>query len=329
MTDHLDSYRNSSLTLRPFIPYEYSFLINIAQLDLNQLNQRFHDWFTIVIIFGQDLIEWVRFVAVVATLSFVVFFAVGPGSIPWMITAELFSQGPRPAAMSIAVLVNWLSNFLVGLVFLPLKVKTNPHTHPSSYRFPRGIQVKLDVKFIFVFFCFSFYFAGMVAKLHILAVQRSVGLFLGLYLQDSARNQEQNLRRDYCSLSPPRPVNLQLEKHSISSSTSSSSSSSFSSSYISSSSMTLTDIDLMIHPFPLYSKPTTTTTTKQLYQINDHFYYRFFLYFYHFFLLFLLSSYYFLWIVYLQRKYFLSRFGWNVFFFFLEQVFYPSWTVSI
>lgn len=60
--------------------------------------------------------------AVVATLSFVVFFAVGPGSIPWMITAELFSQGPRPAAMSIAVLVNWLANFLVGLFFLPLKV---------------------------------------------------------------------------------------------------------------------------------------------------------------------------------------------------------------
>lgn len=50
------------------------------------------------------------------------FFAVGPGSIPWMITAELFSHGPRPAAMSVAVLVNWLANFLVGLFFLPLKV---------------------------------------------------------------------------------------------------------------------------------------------------------------------------------------------------------------
>lgn len=70
----------------------------------------------------QELIEWVRYVAVVATLTFVLFFAVGPGSIPWMITAELFSQGPRPAAMSIAVLVNWLANFLVGLFFLPLKV---------------------------------------------------------------------------------------------------------------------------------------------------------------------------------------------------------------
>ena len=34
-----------------------------------------------------------------------------------MIVAELFSQGPRPAAMSISVLVNWIFNFLVGYVY--------------------------------------------------------------------------------------------------------------------------------------------------------------------------------------------------------------------
>lgn len=62
------------------------------------------------------------YLSVVSILSFVVFFAVGPGSIPWMITAELFSQGPRPAAMSIAVLVNWMANFLVGIGFPSMKV---------------------------------------------------------------------------------------------------------------------------------------------------------------------------------------------------------------
>lgn len=61
--------------------------------------------------------------SVVSTLAFVVFFAVGPGSIPWMITAELFSQGPRPTAMAIAVLVNWLANFVVGIGFPSLKVR--------------------------------------------------------------------------------------------------------------------------------------------------------------------------------------------------------------
>lgn len=70
----------------------------------------------------QEMIDWMSYLSVVSTLSFVMFFAVGPGSIPWMITAELFSQGPRPAAMSIAVLVNWLANFLVGIAFPSMRV---------------------------------------------------------------------------------------------------------------------------------------------------------------------------------------------------------------
>lgn len=79
------------------------------------------------------MIDWMSYLSVVSTLSFVVFFAVGPGSIPWMITAELFSQGPRPAAMSIAVLVNWMANFLVGIGFPSLKVRNVEHwTTPST-----------------------------------------------------------------------------------------------------------------------------------------------------------------------------------------------------
>jgi SP family facilitated glucose transporter-like MFS transporter 1 len=50
----------------------------------------------------------------------VVFFASGPGSIPWFLVSELFSQGARPIATSIAVAVNWTANFCVGLSFLPL-----------------------------------------------------------------------------------------------------------------------------------------------------------------------------------------------------------------
>ena len=64
------------------------------------------------------------FVSVISVLMFTVFFAVGPGSIPWLITAELFSQGPRSAAISMAVLVNWFTNFFVGLVFPLMVVST-------------------------------------------------------------------------------------------------------------------------------------------------------------------------------------------------------------
>ncbi|ELU18919.1 hypothetical protein CAPTEDRAFT_161693 [Capitella teleta] len=58
--------------------------------------------------------------SIVFALMIVVFFAIGPGSIPWMIVAELFSQGPRTSAVAVGVVVNWLSNFAVGISFISL-----------------------------------------------------------------------------------------------------------------------------------------------------------------------------------------------------------------
>ena len=75
------------------------------------------------IVLFQELVSWIWWLSVVSTLFYVVFFAVGPGSIPWMITAELFSQGPRPAAMSVAVLINWCANFLVAIGFPTMQVQ--------------------------------------------------------------------------------------------------------------------------------------------------------------------------------------------------------------
>nr|KAF6452845.1 hypothetical protein HJG59_008179 [Molossus molossus] len=57
------------------------------------------------------------YVCIVAILVFVAFFEIGPGPIPWFIVAELFSQGPRPAAMAVAGCSNWTATFLVGLLF--------------------------------------------------------------------------------------------------------------------------------------------------------------------------------------------------------------------
>lgn len=61
--------------------------------------------------------SWMSFICIGAILLFVAFFEIGPGPIPWFIVAELFSQGPRPAAMAVAGCSNWTSNFLVGLLF--------------------------------------------------------------------------------------------------------------------------------------------------------------------------------------------------------------------
>ncbi|XP_075409231.1 solute carrier family 2, facilitated glucose transporter member 3 [Tenrec ecaudatus] len=65
----------------------------------------------------KDQYHWMSFVCIGAILVFVAFFEIGPGPIPWFIVAELFNQGPRPAAMAVAGCSNWTSNFLVGLLF--------------------------------------------------------------------------------------------------------------------------------------------------------------------------------------------------------------------
>ncbi|XP_006914737.1 solute carrier family 2, facilitated glucose transporter member 3 isoform X1 [Pteropus alecto] len=65
----------------------------------------------------KDQFNGMSFVCIGAILVYVAFFEIGPGPIPWFIVAELFSQGPRPAAMAVAGCSNWTSNFLVGLLF--------------------------------------------------------------------------------------------------------------------------------------------------------------------------------------------------------------------
>lgn len=63
------------------------------------------------------------YVAIMAVMLFVAMFELGPGPIPWFIVAELFSQGPRPAAMAVAGCCNWTANFLVGISFPKLEVR--------------------------------------------------------------------------------------------------------------------------------------------------------------------------------------------------------------
>lgn len=48
---------------------------------------------------------------------YVIGFAVGCGPIPAMIVAELFRQGPRPSAMTIAQVTNWVCNLILVFCF--------------------------------------------------------------------------------------------------------------------------------------------------------------------------------------------------------------------
>ncbi|XP_034540196.1 solute carrier family 2, facilitated glucose transporter member 1 [Notolabrus celidotus] len=64
-----------------------------------------------------DQLKWMSYLSIVAIFSFVAFFEIGPGPIPWFIVAELFSQGPRPSAIAVAGFSNWTANFIVGMGF--------------------------------------------------------------------------------------------------------------------------------------------------------------------------------------------------------------------
>lgn len=79
---------------------------------------------SIVVIVGivlKQKASWLPYLTVAGICLYIIFFAIGPGSIPWFIGAEIFLQGPRDVAMSIGVTVNWLANFLVGIAYPPLQ----------------------------------------------------------------------------------------------------------------------------------------------------------------------------------------------------------------
>jgi len=67
------------------------------------------------------------YLSIVFVILFVVGFATGPGSIPWFFVNELFQQSARPMAASMAVVVNWTANFLVGQCFLPMQLEFGPY----------------------------------------------------------------------------------------------------------------------------------------------------------------------------------------------------------
>nr|XP_021490697.1 solute carrier family 2, facilitated glucose transporter member 1 isoform X2 [Meriones unguiculatus] len=79
--------------------------------------------FTVV----SEQLPWMSYLSIVAIFGFVAFFEVGPGPIPWFIVAELFSQGPRPAAIAVAGFSNWTSNFIVGMCFQYVEKLCGPY----------------------------------------------------------------------------------------------------------------------------------------------------------------------------------------------------------
>lgn len=75
-----------------------------------------------------DGASWTAPVSVVTVVTFIIFFAVGPGSIPWLIIAEIFTADARGKASSLCVGANWVCNLLVVLTYDQLNKALSPNT---------------------------------------------------------------------------------------------------------------------------------------------------------------------------------------------------------
>jgi len=65
--------------------------------------------------------------SVLSLIAYIVFFALGPGPIPWFLVSELFKQNARPVATAVAVGVNWMANFLISWAFQPITTLIGPY----------------------------------------------------------------------------------------------------------------------------------------------------------------------------------------------------------
>ncbi|XP_071980532.1 solute carrier family 2, facilitated glucose transporter member 11-like isoform X1 [Engystomops pustulosus] len=65
----------------------------------------------------QESYPWVPYFSMSAILAFILSFGLGPGGVTNTLTAELFTQSSRTGAFIIGGSVNWISFFVIGMVF--------------------------------------------------------------------------------------------------------------------------------------------------------------------------------------------------------------------
>ncbi|XP_015221512.1 solute carrier family 2, facilitated glucose transporter member 11b isoform X2 [Lepisosteus oculatus] len=65
----------------------------------------------------QEASPWVPYLSMMCVFAFILSFGLGPGGVTNILTTEMFTQTARPAAYMIAGSVNWMSFFLIGMIF--------------------------------------------------------------------------------------------------------------------------------------------------------------------------------------------------------------------
>uniref|UniRef100_A0A8C0BXL8 Solute carrier family 2, facilitated glucose transporter member 5 n=1 Tax=Buteo japonicus TaxID=224669 RepID=A0A8C0BXL8_9AVES len=73
---------------------------------------------------SQTTLPWMHYVSVACVVGIIAGFCMGPAGVPFLMTAELFTQSHRPAAYIVGGSLNWLCNFTVGFIFPFLQMST-------------------------------------------------------------------------------------------------------------------------------------------------------------------------------------------------------------
>lgn len=76
-----------------------------------------------LVITGYGLNRGMTVTSSISIVTFVMFFAIGLGPVPFVIVSEVAPPHVVSALSSVALSLNWISNFIVGLAFLPLRNK--------------------------------------------------------------------------------------------------------------------------------------------------------------------------------------------------------------
>ncbi|XP_030837476.1 solute carrier family 2, facilitated glucose transporter member 1 [Strongylocentrotus purpuratus] len=76
----------------------------------------------------QEENDWTKWMGLGFIYLYIIFFAIGPAPLPYVVSTEVWSQGPRPAAVSISIQVNWWANFLVQLSFPSIQGAIDEYT---------------------------------------------------------------------------------------------------------------------------------------------------------------------------------------------------------
>ncbi|KAK5866497.1 hypothetical protein PBY51_020685 [Eleginops maclovinus] len=83
---------------------------------------------TLSVLFQAE-VGFMRYISVGCVVGIIAGFCIGPAGVPFLITAELFKQSHRPAAYTVAGVLNWMSNFTIGFVFPFLEMTMGPYCY--------------------------------------------------------------------------------------------------------------------------------------------------------------------------------------------------------